>query len=111
MGSRRQTAIVTGAAGQDGYYLTARLLADGARVHATVRDPSRVGGLPSLPNADRLTIRALDVTDVEASRRLIGEIRPDELYNLAGLSSVRRSFDAPSEAWRTNAAAVQGLLE
>ncbi len=42
---------------------------------------------------------------------MIAEIRPDELYNLAGLSSVRRSFDDPTETWRSNAAAVQGMLE
>lgn len=38
-------------------------------------------------------------------------MRPDELYNLAGMSSVRRSFDDPTGAWRSNAVAVQGLLE
>jgi GDPmannose 4,6-dehydratase len=105
------TAIVTGAGGQDGFYLVARLLADGAVVHATVRDAGRAGDLRSLPNAERLTIHELEITDSDAYRRLLAEIGPDELYNLAGLSSVRRSFDDPTEAWRTNADAVHGLLE
>jgi GDPmannose 4,6-dehydratase len=105
------TAIVTGAAGQDGFYLVARLLGDGAVVHATVRDSGRTDDLRSLPNAERLTIHELEITDSDAYRRLLAAVGPDELYNLAGLSSVRRSFDDPTEAWRTNADAVHGLLE
>jgi GDPmannose 4,6-dehydratase len=42
---------------------------------------------------------------------LIWTFRPDELYNLAGLSSVRRSFDDPTRTWRSNADAVHGYLE
>jgi GDPmannose 4,6-dehydratase len=105
------TAFVTGAAGQDGYYLVSRLLAEGASVHAGVRSPSGVAELESLPNADNLTIHRLDIADSAAYRRLIAEVQPDELYNLAGLSSVRKSFDDPTETWRSNADAVQGLLE
>ena len=104
-------AIVTGAAGQDGYYLVSRLLAEGATVHAGVRGVPRRDDLSSLPNAHQLTIHRLDITDSVACRRLIAEIRPAEFYNLAGLSSVRRSFDDPTEAWRSNAVAVQGMLE
>jgi GDPmannose 4,6-dehydratase len=105
------TAVVTGAAGQDGFYLVARLLGDGAVVHATVRDPAGAEDLRSLPDADRLRIHRLEITDADGYRRLLAEVRPDELYNLAGLSSVRRSFDDPTEAWRTNADAVHDLLE
>ena len=53
----------------------------------------------------------LDITDWRRYRRLIAEVRPDEFYNLAGLSSVRRSFDDPTVTWRSNADAVLGLLE
>jgi GDPmannose 4,6-dehydratase len=108
---RELTAIVTGAAGQDGYYLVSRLLAEGVVVHAGVRSPSGVAELESLPNAVNLTIHRLDIADSAAYRRLIAEVRPDEFYNLAGLSSVRKSFDDPTETWRSNADAVQGLLE
>lgn len=106
-----RTAIVTGAAGQDGYYLVARLLAEGTAVYAGVRDGAATADLASLPNADRLAIHHLDVTDSSAYARLIADIQPDEFYNLAGLSSVRRSFDDPTETWRSNADAVHGLLE
>lgn len=105
------TAVVTGAGGQDGFYLIERLLADGCRVHAAIRSAAARSELEALPGADRLTIHVLDVTEAHAVRRLIADVRPDELYNLAGLSSVRRSFDEPSTAWRTNAQAVQGILE
>ena len=105
------TAVVTGAGGQDGFYLVERLLADGCLVHATIRSGAARTDLEALPNADHLTIHELDVTDADAAGRLIADVRPDELYNLAGLSSVRQSFDDPSTAWRTNAQTVQGLLE
>ena len=105
------TAIVTGAAGQDGYYLVARLLEEGATVHATVRDAARVADLESLPNVDGLVIHHLEIANSSAYRGLLAEVRPDEFYNLAGLSSVSRSFDDPTETWRTNANAVHGLLE
>lgn len=105
------TAIVTGAAGQDGHYLVSRLLAEGTIVHATVRDASTHLDVGPIPNAAMLIVHQLDISDSTACRRLIAEIRPDELYNLAGLSSVRRSFDDPTETWRSNAAAVQGMLE
>jgi GDPmannose 4,6-dehydratase len=106
-----QTVVVTGAGGQDGFYLVERLLEDGCRVHATIRSGAARTDLEALPNADHLTIHELDVTDTDAMRRLIADVRPEELYNLAGLSSVGRSFDDPSTAWRTNAQTVQGLLE
>jgi GDPmannose 4,6-dehydratase len=106
-----QTAIVTGAGGQDGYFVVERLLAEGNSVHAVVRDRSRAGDLEALPGTDRLSVHEIDITDPDASRRLIADVQPDELYNLAGLSSVRSSFDRPSETWRANADAVLGLLE
>ena len=105
------TVVVTGAGGQDGFYLVERLLADGCAVHATIRSGATRTDLEALADADRLTIHELDVTDADATRQLVADVRPDELYNLAGLSSVGQSFDDPSTAWRTNAQTVQGLLE
>jgi GDPmannose 4,6-dehydratase len=107
----RITSIVTGAEGQDGYYLVAQLLREGSTVHATIRDASAPHDLGALPGRDRLFVHALDVTNADDTRALIAEVRPDELYNLAGLSSVRRSFEDPPRAWRVNADAVHGLLE
>jgi GDPmannose 4,6-dehydratase len=105
------TAIVTGATGQDGYYLVTSLLAEGTTVDATVRPGAAAADLRAIADAERLTIHELDITDTESFRRLLATLRPDELYNLAGMSSVQRSFDDPTGAWRTNADAVQGVLE
>lgn len=105
------SAIVTGSTGQDGYYLVARLLAEGSTVHATVRDPARCGDLLALPGAESLTIHELDLGDAPAFTALIADIHPDELYNFAGQSSIAASFTAPGATWRTNADAVHAMLE
>ncbi len=109
--SNRRSAIVTGANGQDGYYVVARLLADGTLVHATVRDRSRSAELLELPGADSLTIHELDVTDRAACAAMIARIRPTEVYNLAGQTSVSESFAVPTTTWDANASAVEAFLE
>lgn len=107
----RRTSIVTGAEGQDGHYLAAALLACGSVVHATALDTNLAGDLARLPGADDLHVHQLDVTDHSAARDLIAELQPDELYNLAGDSSVARSFADPIRTWLTNADAVLAMLE
>jgi GDPmannose 4,6-dehydratase len=86
-------------------------LAEGVAVHAVVRDEDRAGELAILPGSERLTLHAIDLLDTNRYRDLIAQVQPDELYNLAGMSSVRRSFEDPAGAWRSNAEAVHGLLE
>jgi GDPmannose 4,6-dehydratase len=105
------TAVVTGAAGQDGYLVTERLLVEGVRVHATVHREDSVGKLSTLRPASRLTTHVIDLRHPAPLAALVAELRPDELYNLAGQSSVSASFGDPSDTWRTNADAVQVLLE
>jgi GDPmannose 4,6-dehydratase len=105
------TAIVTGATGQDGYYLVARLLSEGLEVHATIRDAGGDADLAQLPAAGRLVVHTLEMSDAEGFARLVAQVRPDEFYNLAGQSSVSASFHDPTDTWRTNAHAVQALLE
>jgi GDPmannose 4,6-dehydratase len=102
---------VTGAGGQDGYYLVARLLADGCVVHATVRDPAHTAELYALVGAQPIQVHELDVTDRAAPGDLIASVQPDEFYNLAGHSSISASFGDPSAVWSSNADAVQAMLE
>ena len=88
-----RTAIVTGATGQDGYFLIRRLLADGWTVHAPVRDIQAAEALferhPGLRPVRR------DLRDPGPLCALVGDVRPEEFYNLAGESSVGASFADP----------------
>jgi GDPmannose 4,6-dehydratase len=104
-------AIITGASGQDGYFLTERLLREGWVVHATTRTPEALQSL-DLPDAQsRLHIHQIDLLHPTSLHDLISRTQPNEFYNLAGQSSVSRSFADPLYTWRTNAQAVVHLLE
>jgi GDPmannose 4,6-dehydratase len=102
--------IVTGAAGQDGSYLTERLLAEGCTVHAVVR-PEGSTLRPHDGTTGKLHVHALDIRRPDQYAELIRAVQPDELFNLAGQSSVSASFSDPVAAWETNADAVQVMLE
>lgn len=104
-----RTAIVTGATGQDGRYLVPKLLAEGWRVVAAVRDVAAAQAIFGSEAGVR-TVR-YDLRNPESIRSLVRETRPDELYNLAGFSSVGSSFDDPLATWEANAHAVVHLLD
>ncbi len=104
-----QTAIVTGATGQDGYYLVRRLLADGWTVHAAVRDLDAAEAVFGMD--EKLHLLRRDIRDPGPLRALVGDVRPEELYNLAGESSVSASFDDPQATWESNAHVVVHLLD
>jgi GDPmannose 4,6-dehydratase len=110
-GTLTASAIVTGAAGQDGYYLVQRLLSEGGTVHAVVRAGHSSADLRALDATGALMIHELDLTDADGYRDLIAGSRPQEFYNFAGQSSVSASFQDPTSTWRTNADAVQVMLE
>ena len=110
-GEMPASAIVTGAAGQDGYYLVRNLLGEGLSVHAIVRDAHGCDDLRNLAPPDLLTLHQIDLNDADGYRELIAHIQPDEFYNFAGQSSVSASFGDPTATWRTNADAVQIMLE
>ncbi len=96
-------ALITGVTGQDGSYLAARLLADGVEVHAL--------SLPGDAPSDDVRAHVGDVADVEGTRALVLEVEPDEVYNLAAVSSVARSWEEPELTARVNGLAAVGLLE
>jgi GDPmannose 4,6-dehydratase len=104
-----ETAIVTGASGQDGYYLVQRLLADGWTVYAPSRDPRASEEL--FGGHERLLAVAGDLGRPEVLAALVADVQPAELYNLAGESSVNSSFDDPRVTWETNAHVVVHLLD
>lgn len=78
-------ALITGITGQDGSYLAELLLDKGYEVHgvmrrSSVRTTSRIDGLLK---EGRVTLHNGDLTDSSSLIRVIGEVRPDEIYNLA----------------------------
>ncbi len=97
------TAVITGASGQDGSYLAEQLLAEGVEVHALA--------LPRDQPVDGVHTHVGDVTDIDATRGLLLEVAPDEVYNLAAISSVARSWAEPELTARVNGLAAVGLLE
>jgi GDPmannose 4,6-dehydratase len=103
------TALVTGAAGQDGIYLSRHLASAGVSVLAGVRDPDDPRALAYL-QAPGIEVVPLDVTDTAAVAALLRRRHLDEVYNLAALSSVARSWQAPRQTAAVNADAVEGML-
>ncbi len=104
-----RTAVVTGATGQDGYYLVNRLLADGWTVHAAVRDVEAAEAMFGRPANLRAVRR--DLRDPGPLCALVADVRPEEMYNLAGESSVAASFGDPRATWDSNAHVVVNLLD
>jgi len=95
-------ALITGVTGQDGSYLAELLLTKGYQVHGIVRRTSSfaTGRIDHLrkgftPGSDGLQLHYGDLGDGTGLRRIIEQVRPDEVYNLAAQSHVRISFDQP----------------
>ena len=114
----RNLALITGVTGQDGSYLADLLLSKGYEVHGVVRRSSsfntrrlehlyhdrHAGGRP-------LTLHYGDVADGNCLARIIREVRPTEIYNLAAQSHVRVSFDQPTYTADVTALGTLRLLE
>lgn len=110
-------ALITGITGQDGSYLTELLLEKGYEVHGIVRRHStpctqRIDHLlADQSNADRLFLHYGDLTDSSNFHRLIMEIKPDEVYNLAAQSHVAVSFEVPEYTADATGVGTVKLLE
>lgn len=105
-----KSALVTGVAGQDGIYLARRLRSEGVRVVGTVRPGHESGDRVAAYLAD-VEIVPVDLADAEGLRRVVARQEPDEVFNLAGMSSVARSWERPEETQTLNADAVQVLVD
>ena len=105
-----RTVLVTGVTGQDGIYLARLLLGAGARVVGATLPESTpsdlraayLGGVELVP---------MDVCDRDEVLRLVAATEPDEVYNLAAVSSVARSWDEPEITRAVNHTAVVTLLD
>jgi len=104
--------MVIGASGQDGYFLTERLLNEQWRVHAIVRRPESLTELRESEQGKKLLeVHVVELSNPQTLFDLIARERCTEIYNLSGQSSVSRSFREPLLSWLINADFVASLLE
>jgi len=113
-----KTALITGITGQDGAYLAEFLLKKGYEVHGIKRRSSlfntaRIDHLYQDPHEEnvRLHLHYGDLTDATNLIRVIQEVQPDEIYNLAAQSHVKVSFETPEYTANSDALGTLRLLE
>jgi GDPmannose 4,6-dehydratase len=108
-GPGSRSAVVIGAAGQDGSYLCEHLLSLDYQVHAVVRDRTRIHRLA--PVIDDLLLIEGDVNDARGIATLIDQVQPREIYNLAAVSFGPDVWEDPMTATRTGTSAVVSILD
>jgi GDPmannose 4,6-dehydratase len=115
---RRKVALVTGVTGQDGAYLSELLLEKGYVVHGLRRRTSmfntdRIDHLYQDPHVEnpRFILHYGDMTDSSSLVRVIQQVQPDEIYNLAAQSHVAVSFEEPEYTANSDALGVLRILE
>lgn len=113
-----KTALITGITGQDGAYLAEFLLKKGYTVHGLKRRSSlfntdRIDHLYQDPHTENrnLILHYGDMTDSSNLIRIVQEVQPDEIYNLAAMSHVKVSFDTPEYTANADAVGTLRLLE
>lgn len=106
-------ALICGVSGQDGTYLAQLLLDKGYEVWGTSRDAqvSHFGNLLKLDILDRVKTISMAANDFRSVLQAINNCEPDEIYNLAGQSSVGLSFEQPAETLESIATATLNILE
>lgn len=108
-----KTALICGISGQDGAYLAKLLLEKGYTVCGTSRDAqvSSFRNLLRLGIREQIKFESLVPTDFRSVLQVISKIQPDEIYNLAGQTSVGLSFDQPVETLESIATGTLNFLE
>jgi len=106
-------ALICGISGQDGTYLTELLLAKGYEVTGTSRNAgsSEFGNLKARGLRERVRLVSMNLTDFRSVLQTLTQVQPDEIYNLAGQSSVLLSFEQPIDTFDSVAVAALNLLE
>lgn len=106
-------ALITGITGQDGSYLAEFLLEKGYEVHGLIRrtSTSNTQRIDHLLAENKITLHLGDMADAASIIRIVAEVRPDEIYNLAAQSHVALSFDAPEYAGDIDALGTLRVLE
>ncbi|MDR1120149.1 MAG: GDP-mannose 4,6-dehydratase [Dysgonamonadaceae bacterium] len=113
-----KVALITGITGQDGAYLSEYLIKKGYIVHGIKRRSSlfnteRIDHLYQDPHVEErnLILHYGDMTDSMNLTRIIGEVQPDEIYNLAAMSHVKVSFDTPEYTANADGLGTLRILE
>ena len=106
-------ALITGISGQDGAYLAKTLLGKGYEVHGTSRDNEVTSfwRLERIGVRDEVAIHSMALSDLHSVLNILKQVRPHEVYNLAGQSSVGLSFEQPLETLTSNIIGVLNFLE
>lgn len=106
-------ALICGIGGQDGAYLAQLLLARGYKVFGTSRSakPGALENLRNLGIAERVQLRRMTPADPRSTDAAVEWAAPNEIYALAGQSSVGLSFEQPTETFESNATGTLNLLE
>lgn len=106
-------ALITGITGQDGSYLAEFLLEKGYEVHGIVRraSVSNTARIDHLIAENSVRLHEGDLSDSSSIIRIVGAVKPDEIYNLAAQSHVHVSFDAPEYSGDVDALGVLRILE
>lgn len=107
----RFVALITGITGQDGSYLAESLLEKGYEVHGIVRRSSSINTDRIDHIYPRIKLHYGDLTDSSSLIRLIQEIKPTEIYNLAAQSHVKVSFEIPEYTGQVDAIGTLRILE
>lgn len=108
-----KTGLICGVSGQDGSYLAKLLLEKGYRVVGTSRDAhvASLSNLRRLAIFDQIELVSMVLTDFGSTLQTIAKIKPEEIYNLAGQSSVGLSFKLPVETMESIAIGSINLME
>lgn len=110
---KNKTALIFGISGQDGAYLARLLLEKGYKVVGTSRDAqmSSFANLRQLGIRDQVEVASASLGDFRSVLQVLKDAEPDEIYNLAGQSSVGLSFDQPVETFESIGIGTLNLLE
>jgi len=108
-----KTALILGVSGQDGTYLSRLLLGKGYRVVGASRDAqmSTFANLVRMGIKEQVQTESVSATDFRSVLQVLQKVKPDEIYNLSGQSSVGLSFSQPMETYESISLGTLNLLE
>jgi len=108
-----KVALICGVSGQDGAYLALLLLQKGYKVYGTSRDArsSSFRNLTRLGIRDDVSYESMSLVDFRSVAQVLDKVKPDEIYNFAGQSSLGLSFEMPVETLESHALGALNILE